>query len=542
MALAHAGAPGLSVRPLLRGGDAGVRLAQAEAEPQLDIRRALLHPSSSSSGLCPLAVGAFVAAGTVRAFSRRGSLQRSKRAGRLARGRVTARRAVPMEDHEYVEQCLRASDTLLIMNDLPDDTMGRLMDGMERYELPAGEVLFNQGDSSDAMFLLQSGELAERRRLMESDEQELEVAKMSEGMLVDDMALLVDQPRSSTVTALQDTVLWRLNRQHFMHVLEDFAKEAQVSEEQKDDEECEIDFDNMRSIFVVSDGTGDTCANSLGLALKQFDLCYQGASNYALSTFQYVKKQEEILEITRRAREEGALIVYTLMGPDARTAMREEVTRTPEPGEGSLRAVDLWEPLMVQLEGLLGSKRILPVSPVARRPVCESCLTMIDAIEFTKKLDDGVLPHLWHEADVILIGLSRAGKTPLSFYLAQRGYKVANYPAVPDEDPPEELFAPELQEKCVALSISPQRLQAVRSERMKEFGRASSEYASAANCTKEVAWLRTFYMRRGPGWPVVDTTNGGVEECAAKIIKMLEDRRIANGGDASKRVLSPSVV
>jgi len=443
-------------------------------------------------------------------------------------------RAVPLSARAHVERHLRAADSVLVLRELPDEAMRTLLEGMTRVEVAAGEQLFEQGDEGDAMFLLEQGQLLLHRRLSPEDEHELHVATLGPGSLVGDMALLYDEPRTASAVAQgpHNASLWRLCRLHFASVIADLRGAGP-----EDEEACEIDFENVKSIFVVSDGTGETCAKTLALALKQFDLCYQGAHGYTLSTFPYVREKEEVLEITRRARAEGALVVYTLMQPQAREVMRAEVARQLSAGEGELRALDLWEPLLVQLEDLLGARRQVEVSEVARRPVGETCLRMIDAIEYAQKMDDGVLPHLWGEADILLVGLSRAGKTPLSYFLAQRGYKVANYPVVPDEEPPEELFHPEIQEKCVALFITPERLQNVRNERMKEYGRRGSAYSSLTTCAKEVSWLKTFCARKGPRWPVVDTTNGSVEESAAKVLRVIERR----AGVRSVPALSPSV-
>eukprot|EP00415_Alexandrium_ostenfeldii_P004282 UN4282 len=124
----------------------------------------------------------------------------------------------------------------------------------------------------------------------------------------------------------------------------------------------------------------------------------------------------------------------------------------------------------------------------------------------------------------MLIGPSRAGKTPLAFYLAQRGFKVANYPLVPDEDPPPEFFNID-QKKCIGLMIQPERLREIRIERMAQFNRTNTQYASMAEIKKEVRWIKTFYMRRGPSWPTIDTTNSGVVETAARIIEIFDRRK-----------------
>merc|ERR550532_2799160 len=153
--------------------------------------------------------------------------------------------------------------------------------------------------------------------------------------------------------------------------------------------------------------------------------------------------------------------------------------------EKGVEVCDLWGALLGTLEKKFGAKR----SGVTgrRQAVSEEYMTIIKAIEYTRKVDDGVLPHMWDEADIMLVGPSRAGKTPLAFHLAQRGFKVANYPIVPDEEPPPELFKI-TQSKCVGLLIQPERLQAIRIERMAQFGRSSSKYASLESIRKEVRW------------------------------------------------------
>merc|ERR1712032_688550 len=167
-----------------------------------------------------------------------------------------------------------------------------------------------------------------------------------------------------------------------------------------------------------------------------------------------------------------------------------------------------------------------------RETVTEEYMQIIKAIEYTRKVDDGVLPHLWGDCDIMLVGPSRAGKTPLAFYLAQRGFKVANYPLVMGEEPPKELFTID-QRKCFALSIKPEKLHAIRVERMKQFkSRGSKTYDSITEIKKEVNWLKTFYLQKGNDWPIIDTTDSGVTETASRIMQIL-DRRKGNSLDAS---------
>jgi len=386
------------------------------------------------------------------------------------------------------------------------------------------------------MFIVESGALRVSKRLDPADNDDLTVNDLGPGDYVGELGLLYNRLSAVSVSVQGDkpAKVLRLRRSDFQTVLHTLT-------EPEEPETCSVDLllQEPKRIFLISDATGESAQRAVNLALKQFEYSHELSCGGAeVITFPFVRYEVEILEITRRARSEGALIVYTLLRPELRDFMTAETTRDTQPGEEPLRAVDLWEPMIAQLEVLFGVPR-KPGAPPTRMQVSDECLRMIDAIEFTQEQDDGSNPQMWKEADVILLGLSRAGKTPLSFFLAQRGYKVANYPIVPDEEPPKELFDPELKKKIVALTIKPERLQAVRSERMRAFGKTGkSTYASLQNCSKEVGWLKIFYMRHGRGWPIVDTTNGGVEENADKIIKIIAQHR--DGPDYRKSQISPS--
>ena len=142
-------------------------------------------------------------------------------------------------------------------------------------------------------------------------------------------------------------------------------------------------------------------------------------------------------------------------------------------------------------------------------------MDLMDCIEYTRRNDDGANPKDWTEADIIIVGPSRAGKTPLSFYLGLRGMKVANYPIVPDESPPAELY--EHREKVIALTIDPERLAYIREQRMKQFGRTDSRYASVSEIREEIKQIERMYQKND--WFTIDTTHSGLEETAAVIYR-----------------------
>mmetsp|Transcript_84966 Transcript_84966/g.275168 ORF Transcript_84966/g.275168 Transcript_84966/m.275168 type:complete len:411 (-) Transcript_84966:60-1292(-) len=290
------------------------------------------------------------------------------------------------------------------------------------------------------------------------------------------------------------------------------------AEEDEEEEDATCSPSDLREIFIVSDSTGESASASVRAALRQFDYCFGSTCGTARSTvYRFVRTPGEARKIAEAAAERNALLVYTVM----ETKVNEALTSACR-AQG-VEACDLWGALLETLEKKFGAKR----SGVTgrRQAVSEEYMTIVRAIEYTRKVDDGVLPHLWAEADIMLVGPSRAGKTPLAFYLAQRGYKVANYPLVPDEEPPPELFSIP-QERCVALMIQPERLQAIRAERMlRLMGKSSTRYASLDALKKEVRWIKNFYLRQGSRWPIIDTTDAGVVETAARIIEIFDRRK-----------------
>ena len=139
-------------------------------------------------------------------------------------------------------------------------------------------------------------------------------------------------------------------------------------------------------------------------------------------------------------------------------------------------------------------------------------------------MDDGAQPELWKLADILLLGVSRSGKTPLSIYLGQQGYKVANLPLVKGLSIPAELYEID-QSKIFALTIEPQHLFKIRRSRMGSMGVSNgrSMYADLKGVVDELEFAHGIY-RRNPEWPVLDVTQMGVEETAAKIERILSDR------------------
>lgn len=262
--------------------------------------------------------------------------------------------------------------------------------------------------------------------------------------------------------------------------------------------------DMSRRIFYVSDSTGIT-VEALGRSvLAQFD-----DMRFNERTLSFVddenKAQAAAAEINRAANDAGRPIVfYTFAREDLARAIRATDALTLDCLEKFIRplATEFGKEASQASGGRFSSRR---GRDYQRR---------IDAVNFTMNNDDGISVKYYAEADIILVGVSRSGKTPLSLYLALHyGIFAANYPLV-DEDLQDDQLPPPLAKyvgKLYGLSLSPQRLSQIRSER-----RPGSRYADLEKCRQEVAAGRQIFISNGV--PFLDSTQQSVEELASKIL------------------------
>jgi hypothetical protein len=146
----------------------------------------------------------------------------------------------------------------------------------------------------------------------------------------------------------------------------------------------------------------------------------------------------------------------------------------------------------------------------------------VDAIQFTIAHDDGIGWENWEEADIILAGVSRTSKTPTSIYLANRGFKVANIPLVPESPPPPKLFTLE-HPLVVGLTTSSDRLIQIRRNRLLSLNQApETDYVDLEAVNAELAFARRMFADNG--WPVIDVTRRSIEETAYAIVKLCNQR------------------
>lgn len=259
-------------------------------------------------------------------------------------------------------------------------------------------------------------------------------------------------------------------------------------------------------IYLVSDSVGETAEAVIHAAASQFE-----AKRVEIRRVPYVAERQTIKEVIQAAKEEEALIVFTLVVPEMQHFLISEAVRNQVP------YVDLMGPVMNGISRLLGSEPRR--EPGLIHKLDKEYFRKVEAIEFAVKYDDGRDPRGIKRADVVLIGVSRTSKTPLSMYLAHKGLKVANVPLVPEVDPPDELLMVP-RKKCIGLVIEPDHLNNIRRERLKALGlTAEANYAKMTRILEELEFAEQIIRR--VGCPQINVTNKAVEETANIILDMI---------------------
>jgi [pyruvate, water dikinase]-phosphate phosphotransferase / [pyruvate, water dikinase] kinase len=267
---------------------------------------------------------------------------------------------------------------------------------------------------------------------------------------------------------------------------------------------------NSPIIYVVSDSVGETAELVTKAAMSQFN-----GSGMTLKRFPYVEDKEDIDEVLSLVSLDKAMVAYTLVKPEMRTYMKERA------GQEGIPSVDLIGPIMDEIQQF--SRKTPLFEPGLVRKLDEDYFKKVEAIEFAVKYDDGRDPRGILKADIILIGVSRTSKTPLSQYLAHKRLKVANVPLVPEVEPPEELFSVP-KEKCFGLKISPEKLNNIRRERLISLGlNDQASYAKIDRIKEELNFFEQVVSKIN--CPVIDVTNKAVEETANVILNYIQKGR-----------------
>jgi regulator of PEP synthase PpsR (kinase-PPPase family) len=265
-------------------------------------------------------------------------------------------------------------------------------------------------------------------------------------------------------------------------------------------------------LHVASDSTGETAARVVEAVEAQFpDLEFEVVRHPRITAV------EDVHLTAARARGRRAVVLFTLVEPELREAMRALCKRY------RVHYCDLLGHPIEAVARVSGS-------PATRRSGARSVLDSsyfrrIAAMEFAVRYDDGAGASRLAEADIVLVGVSRSSKTPLSMYLAYLGYKTANVPIVKGIDPPAELWDVD-RAKVVGLTIDPDALAAMRGERAKGMGGGGS-YSDLAEIYEELDHAEEVYKRLG--CPVIEVSNLAIEETARRIVRIVEERRLRAG-------------
>ncbi|MDX6423396.1 MAG: [pyruvate, water dikinase]-phosphate phosphotransferase / [pyruvate, water dikinase] kinase, partial [Gaiellaceae bacterium] len=260
-------------------------------------------------------------------------------------------------------------------------------------------------------------------------------------------------------------------------------------------------------LHIVSDSTGETATRLVHALEAQFpDQTFEEVRHPR------VESVEDLELAVRRARGRPAVVFYTLVKPELRDAMRRACRRARvhycdllgQPIDAVSRVAG------VQAQGRAG----------ARAPLDSGYFRRIEAIEFAVRYDDGIGGGL-DEADVVLVGVSRTSKTPLSMYLGNLGYKTANVPIVAGIEPPQDLFRIN-PVKVVGLTIDANRLGEIRTARARNFGGTARQYSELVKIYEELAQAEVIHRRLG--CPVIDVSELSIEETAQRVIRAVEQR------------------
>ncbi|SIN60218.1 hypothetical protein SAMN02745824_0616 [Parasphingorhabdus marina DSM 22363] len=277
---------------------------------------------------------------------------------------------------------------------------------------------------------------------------------------------------------------------------------------------------NRLHLHMLSDSTGETLENIAKAALAQFD-----GVEIIKHFWPMVRSEVHLNRILAEVAENPGLVIFTLVNRDIRTRLERECRHLGLPVVPALDAVTdaLSNMLGQEAKARPGRQHILDAAYFAR----------VEAIQFTIAHDDGVGWENWEEADIVLAGVSRTSKTPTSIYLANRGYKTANIPIVPESPPPDALFHLK-NPLVVGLITGASRLVQVRRNRLLSLNQApETDYVDEEKVKEETLYARRMFADNG--WPVIDVTRRSIEESAAAIINFHNERHLETRVDSADK-------
>ena len=262
-------------------------------------------------------------------------------------------------------------------------------------------------------------------------------------------------------------------------------------------------------LHLLSDSTGETLENIAKAALAQYDNVETIRHFWPM-----VRSEAHLDRILEEIARNPGLVLFTLVNTATRAALEQRCRAL------GLPAVAPLDPVSDALSSLLG--QTAKARPGRQHVLDAAYFARVDAIQYTIAHDDGIGWEEWEEADIVLAGVSRSSKTPTSIYLANRGYKTANIPIVIESPPPRALF--DLRRPLVVgLTTGAERLIQIRRNRLLSLNQdPKTDYVDGEAVAREIAYARRMFADQG--WPVIDVTRRSIEETAAAVIALVNDR------------------
>lgn len=259
-------------------------------------------------------------------------------------------------------------------------------------------------------------------------------------------------------------------------------------------------------IYVLSDSLGETAEKVARATVSQFD-----KEEIDIVRIPYIRTEEQIEETIQEVIQQHGVICHTIVSPELRNKL-EELTK-----ERNIQSVDILGPMMDAVS-------TITTTPPRMRPgmvhkLDQEYFKKVEAIEFAVKYDDGKNPAGFLKADIVIIGVSRTSKTPLSMYLANKRIKAANLPLVPEVKLPEELFKIPAH-KIVGLIIDPFKLNTIRTERLRAMGLGNdATYANMERIQEELEYAKA--IMRKLHCPIIDVSAKAIEETANRVMEIV---------------------
>ena len=264
-------------------------------------------------------------------------------------------------------------------------------------------------------------------------------------------------------------------------------------------------------VHLISDSSGETVSTVARACLAQFEGIQSIHHDWWL-----VRSKGQVERAIHGITENPGIVLYTLVDHGARVALEEACHQL------GLPCMPILDPILAVMSSYLQTE--VKARPGRQYQLDAEYFARIEAMQFTLAHDDGQILYDLHNADIVLVGVSRTSKTPTSMYLANRGFKCANYPLVAQLPVPEEitnLKGP----LVVGLTGDPARLADIRRTRLKMIqGSVETDYVQFEKIQEEVRWARRLYTRHE--WPVVDVTRKSIEEAAAAIMQLYHQTKV----------------